>query len=526
VKGATAIGAAIVAAHAAGFVALAARSGGTDLAIEVASPVASPTPTLDGTVPLAIADRVVRRDDPRGPGLYRRRWGVTYRGGFTREVGATQLVGPFQDPAHPECSGRVVVGQRLLDDGHAGAGTIAGAMTALIDRELRGEKIFPIGSYRRVDRLSLRWARVEMHPADLTLIGAAPHGYVRVTATVVFDRVEVPILVALVPERDGAVVHFRIAARAELAFDNRVFQWLSDKLGADKLATRLARRQIDDVLVTTLAPPPPFELPGGQHLQFTYCDGPIEITDGAWGAIPFGVAIGRLANAPQVLPPRLGSGTRPPPSPNVALALDLDVDALDAMLFELWRTGWLDRRLEEVGLDRRFNADPVVTEYLSVRISPPRLALPPVITAGPGGSLRLAADARIAIADGTTITTGRVYGALRFSLAQPVDRARLPLAVDLDALELACERTQTTRSDQLATLVPCYGDLVATVRDRGAEFHGALTEAFAKLLVDIFIDRRLGAADLPVDLVIRSALPTLAGGALHLDLDATFVPAR
>ena len=481
------IGLAIVAAHAVGFVALAARSGGTELVVD--------------------APPLVARDGGP-PGLRRVRHSVTYRGGYTREVGATQLVGPFQDPAAPACSGRVVVGQHLLDE-------LAPTMTRTIDRELHGEDIFPVGKYQRVENLSLRWARLEAHFASDLFVGFAPNGYVRVSATIVFDRVSVPLVVALVPERAG---HFRIAARAELAFDNAFLQWVSDKLDVDKLATRLARRQIDDVLATTLAPPPPFELPDGQTLRFTYCDAPVEISDGVYGALPFAVAIGRLGN---VLPPHLATAHAPPSA--TTLAIDLDVDALDAMLFELWRTGWLDRRLADVGLDRRFNTDPTVEEFLSLRLSPIRLALPPVIEAGPHDSLRLAADARVAIADGDTVTTGRVDGALDFRFGgtsvDPAGQARPaplqigPVGVELGALELSCERPPTS-------LVPCYGDLVAALRDRGAEFQGALTDALGKLLANVFVDRHLGAPGVPAELVIRGVVPRLVGGAVHLELDA------
>ncbi|MDB4955830.1 MAG: hypothetical protein JWO36_3399 [Myxococcales bacterium] len=522
-RGAALIGFAIVAVHAAGFVILARHAGGTDLAIEVHAPLAAPAPTLAGVAPPALADRITTRDG-EARGLYRRRWGVHYRGGFEREVGATQLVGPFQDPAAPPCSGRVVVGQRMLDDGHAGPGTIAGEIATLIDSELHGESIFPVGNYERIKDLGLRWSQIEFHPDDRELVGtSAPRGYVRVAATIVFARVDVPIVVALIPERTGASLHFRIAVHVELAFDNGVFQWVSDKLGANKLASRLARRQIDDVLVTTFAPPPPFELPGGQRLQFVYCDGAVEITEGGFGALPFAVAIGRIPvpphvpRAPEILPPQFGIGARTPPPANTKLALDLDTDALNALLYELWRTGWLDRQLADVGLDRRFNRDPIVTEYLSIRISPIRIALPPVITAAADGSLRLAADARIAIADGVHSTTGRLFGSLSFSLAHPTNRG-LPISVDLGALELSCERDSTT-------LVPCYADLVTAFRDRGSDFHGALTEAFARLLADIFVDRRVGASGLPADLAIISAVPTItAHGTLHLDLDASLSP--
>ena len=488
-KGAAAIGALVVAAHVAGFAALAARTGGDELVVD------------HGRVPESLAARTeVSRD---GIGLVRTRWTVRYRGGFVREVGATELTGPLQDPAQHPCSGRVIVGQRLLDQ-------LAGTMAHEIDAELRGESIFAVGDYQRLDGLSVRWARLEAHADDSKLVGDAPHGYVRAIATVIFERVSVPLVVTLVPEIKANAMHFRIAARAELAFDNRVEQWLSDKLGGDKLATRLARRQIDDVLITTLAPPPPFELGDGQTLRFTYCDQPPELAEGAWAALPFAVAFERLGRAPQILPPKLGSGPRVTPRADTALAIDLDVDALNAVLFELWRTGYLDRRLAEVGLDRRFNGDPIVTEYLSIRISPLRLALPPVVTATASG-LRLAAEARVAIADGAETTTGDLYGTVAFGFASSTDAPRL-VGVDLGALELTCERG--------SALVPCYSDLVAALRDRGDEFHGALTSAFADLLGDIFVGR-LANDQLPAELFVRSVTPMVTSSTLRLELDAT-----
>jgi hypothetical protein len=466
----TAIGILIVVAHVALFGALA--HDGVDLSVELPG----------GRVPPTLAPRVEIHREP-GP-LARTRWSVRYRGGFVREVGATELVGPFQQPG--ACVGRVVVGQQLLD------ASIAPVVGKLIDDELRGENVFPVGDYRRLDKLALRWAQLSAHPDDKPMVGDAPHGYVRVSARVVFDRVDVPIVVALVP--DGAGVQFRVAARAELDFDNRVVQWVSDKIGGDKLASQLARRQIDNVLVTTLAPPPPFDTGDHQQLQFTYCTGSIEITEGAYGALPFAVAF---------------SGTpvhvdAPMPAPTSAsLSIDLAPDALNAMLHELWRTGWLDRRLAEAGLDRRFNTDPIVSEYLSVRISPARLALPPVVTPAPGGDkLHLAADARITITDGTKATVGHVFGALDLGF---------PYSVDVGGVELACEQSPTT-------LVPCYGDLVAALRDRGPEFHGALTDAFTHLIDQIFVERHLDG--LPADVVIHGARATLTGGTLHLELDA------
>ncbi len=503
------IGFAIVAVHGAGFVALAAHARGHDLAVELDARLASPALALAGRVPDAIAARVAIDDrDAAAPGLAHRRWTTTYRGDFTREVGATQLVGPFQDPDHPACSARVVIGQRLLDDG------LAPILAHELDAELRGLSVVGAGDYRRVRDVTLRWTR-----DDAAWVGDAPRGYARARATIELDRVDVPVEVALVPELRGDDVHLRVAVRAQLELGNRAAQWLSDKLGGDRLATRLARHQLDGALLTVLAPPPPFVLPGGASLRFVPCGEPPAIVDGAYAELSFGVALGRVPGAPQILPPRFGRGPRPRPDADTRVALDLDLDALDAMLFELWRAGELDRQLADAGLDRRFNAEPIVTDLLSIRLSPVRLALPPVVRATPDG-LRLAADARVAIADGDAVPiVGRIFGTLAFDFG---DKAMTP-RVGLSQLELACEQTATT-------LVPCYADLVAAMRERGADFQGALTLGFGALLADVFVGRRLGDASLPAELAIHGVTPSLVrlpdNAALHLELDASFVTSR
>jgi hypothetical protein len=507
----TALGIAIVALHAAAFVLLAQHWRGTELTVDVRSPLASPALSLDGKVPDAIAPRVTSTFEQMAPGLARRTWSVRYRGGYGRSIGAAQLVGPFQDPAARACSGRVVVSQRMLDE-------LGKPMEKQLDAELRGEGFVGIGNFKRVKKLELRWAQLAAHPEDKRLVKAAPHGYVRATATIVFDRVEIPLVLALLPNVTPGEVTFTILARAELEFGNRIVQWISDRIGGDKLATRLTRQQIDQGIVAALQPPPPFEI-GEQTIAFTYCDGMPEIVEGTYGALPFAVQIGKVDADPTILPPRRGAAPRKTIAPNAALAIDLDLDALNALLYELWRSTYLDKKLAEAGLDRRFNTDPIVTEFLSVRISSPVLALPPVL-APKGAGLRLSADARVGIEDGALRTIGRVWGGLDFSFAIAGPTQVEPVSVDLGALELSCERTPTL-------LVPCYADLVNAIRDRGADFHGELTQTFATLLTDIFVERRLSDSTLPADLVIRSASPSVLVSAdnasLHLDLDASLV---
>lgn len=502
----TALGLLLAALHAAAFVLLATHCRGTNLEVRLRAPLAAPALALDAELPAGIAPRVEVALAQAPPGLARRTWTARYRGGYTRSIGAAQLVGPFQDPDARACTGRVVVGQPLLD-------AFVAPMRDALEAELRGEGMIGIGDFVRVDALALRWAQRAAHPED-AFVRAAPHGYVRVTATLVFERVRVPLVVALLPEVKPHELKFAILARAELSFGNRFVQWVSDKLGGDKLATRFTRRQIDGALVTALAPPPPFDLVG-QTLTFAYCDGTPEIVEGAYGALPFAVVIGRVAADPTILPPRRGPAPKRPIAPAAALAIDLDLDALNALLYELWRTGYLDTRLAAAGLDRRFNTDPIVTELLSVRISAPRLALPPVL-APHGAGLRLAADARVAIADGALRTIGRVWGGIDFAFGDRVE----PVSADLGALALSCERATDV-------LVPCYADLVDAIRDRGAAFHGELTQTFATLLSDIFVDQRVSDPALPVALVIKRAAPAVVGDAgnasLHLDLDAELV---
>ncbi|CAN5912426.1 hypothetical protein BH11MYX2_BH11MYX2_02400 [soil metagenome] len=552
-----ATGTAIVAVHALGFRAFATNYGAAEFTVDVSGPLASSSRelTIIGTVPSAARSRVETTTEGAGPGLQRRRWFIDYRGGFSRSAYAAQLVGPYQDPAKPACSGRVVVSQNLLDDGKASEGSLAAEIKKQVTREMSGLSVWPAGSFTRVEHISVKWAHLELHPDDWAMIGKAPHGYVQVSLRIGFDRVSVPMVLALIPNDPSSAagtateLTFKIVSRADFSFDNRVFQFLNDKLGGNKLATKLAREQIDGLLLTALAPPPPFALDAGQTLQFTYCDQPPEVADGQWGALPFAVVIGRVGAATEsILPPQRGTAPHAMIAHDAQLALDLDLDALNAILYELWRGGFLDRKLAEAGLDRQFNADPTVAALLSIRMSPPRLALPPVLTlahesrGAANGALpavlRLSADARVTIVDGTaddahrTTTVGRVWGGVSFSFDRQEAAANVsPLAaniVHLDELDLACENAATTRDH--AVVKPCHGDLVATMRERAAEFDGPLTSAFSKLLSDVFIQRRIGANGLPADILITAARPSVTSSgenaSLHLDLRASLAPAQ
>jgi hypothetical protein len=507
------LGAAIVAGHAVALVALAPDP--PEFAVTLDARPAAPHLAIAGDVPAPYARRVRTSVDGDGPGLDRKRWSIGYRGGFVREVGASQLVGPFQDPEHPPCNGRIVVGQHLLD---AAAPVIARAL----DDELRGEHLPLAGDYVAARDVTVRWAQLPMHLADVAFASAAASapgaGYIRVTATLAFDRVAVPVVVALVPELAGGGVRVRGYARATVEVDNRVLDWLAGHLGGDRLVSALARRELDGALAEVLAPPPPLPLPGGGELRLVPC-GDLAIADGMQGAVGFAVAIARGSD--DVLPPLVGAVLPPPRVGGGGLAIDVGVDAIDAMLYVLWRAGTLDRELADVGLDRKFAADPTVAELVSVRLAPVKLALPPVIAAVPGG-LRLAVEARSQLRDGDAVTPARLYGALVFGLAPGI--AAVPVTVD--AVELACERgiaePGRERPARVA-LVACYGDLVGAMRDRAGELQAPLGDAFAQEVRALFVDRRVEDPALPAALVIERATPVVERAGVHVELAGKLV---
>lgn len=508
----TALGVALCAGQAAGFFAVAAEPP-APFELTVRGAPASLALDLDGNLPPGAEAGRVRRlvDDATkpadAPGLRRVRWLAEYRGGYRRAVGATQLVGPFQDPAAPPCSGRVVIGQEFLD----GAG-LTPLLRELLTAQLRDQGRFPVGDFRALRELTLTWAERAQHPEDEAMLrglpvdAAARAGYLRATATIAFERVEIPVVLALVPHLAGPELRelrVELAMRGHLAFDNRVAQWLSDLAGADRLFDRLARQQLDELVLFALEPPPPIALPGGGALRFAPCREQPQITDGVAGALPFAVAVEPLPGYPLHLPPRAPPGPAPPISA-APLALELDLNALNALLYGAWRDGFLDRQLAAAGLDARFNGDPTVATYLSVRIDAPRLTLPPVVSATARG-LSLAAESALHLRDQGQVTLGRVWTAMQ--LLAPAGGPATPAAgaglrASLHQLELTCE-------PRAGVLAPCYGDLVSALQARAPELDAALTAALDDIVRGLFVDRTLSDRALPAELRFRSVAPSL-----------------
>jgi hypothetical protein len=463
---------------------------------------------------LARAVAVTR--DGASPGLERMRWRIGYRGGIVREVGAAQLVGPFQDPARPPCGGRIVVGQRFLDDGAAGPGTVAAQVRAAVEAELRGFEQFPAGRFERVGAVEVRWVRLGDVPGDAAvfprgaMIAAASHtdGYVRARVVIELERVTATATLLLVPRIGGDRIALDIHAHAHLSVGNRLLDWALDKFRADAYATRALQREVDDAILAVLDPPPPLELPGDRRLTVDYCPGArIAVHTDGWAAVPLALRFGGPAGS--ALPPRRGPVAPPPPAPATQLAFDLDLDTVNALLFELWRTGFLDDQLDAAGLDARFNDDPTVGAMLTLRTSPLRLALPPVVTPGPRG-LRMAADLRVDLADRAAVTPARVWASVDVELGDTPTSG-------LAELELACE-------PEPGLLRPCYADLVAAMRAQAGDARDELSALLARILDDLFTGRRVAADGQPAEVVLGAPRTTAtasgASATVRIDVPA------
>ena len=523
--GAVAIGAgvAVVALHVALVPTWLARTARPALAIDHPPPlVAAALPPAPAPGPGVEVSR-----DGDAPGLVITRHTVRYRGGITRAVAAPTLVGPFQDPAAPPCTGRLAVGQRLLDGGD---GTVAAIVRAELATQLRGLEAFAVGKFQRLGPVHLAWTGLYDVPFESSMFPTTalraprPAGYLRAEATVVFDRAQFVVVLGALPRTDGGQLGFTIGLRAHVDVDNRALAWLVDRLGVDRLATRFARGQLDTALLSALGPPPPLPLPDGGELRLEVCpDRPVEVVARRYAALPLRwrlTAPPAATTGPPILPPRRGPVEFPPPAADAPLTIDLDLDGVNGVLYELWRTGFLDRALARLDLPGRFNRDPTVATYLTLRLSPLALALPPVVAPAPPDHLRVDVVAAVAIGDGARITPATAVGQARLALA-PGDR--IATRVDATGLDVTC----APRPDRLE---PCYADIVAAIRDGTTDTHAALGDALAEVLTALFVGRQVAADAAPAVLTVDGAAArTIAEArAVRLELAAhlTHAPLR
>ena len=562
---AIACGLALLALHAAGFPLLLDRFHRPTLTVDLGAPATTSSLDTSAIVPDELSGRVTMRIDGTGggdlasgppgdePGLHQISWSVDYRGGFRDQVDASQLVGPFQDPSSPPCALWIVVGQRFLapGTGATGAGTLAALLEQTIEHEMVGFEQWPIGEFLAAEQVDMQWlAFDDIHRASRrrTIIRRAkdpPPGVLQVTVTLRFEDGEVPLWFVLIPQIEDDAIRLRTHVEAELELDNRVYQWVSDLFEGDELVSEIASDQVDHALVDAFGLPPPVALGGGQELRFGYCrDQPIQVVTNSHAAIPLrllplpgnpgsagpNVRPGEAPDPPAIRPVQLGSpagiqqilgGTDRFAAP---LAVIFELDAINGVLHQLWTSGFLDRQLIAADLVERFNGDPVVQQLLSVRLSRPRLSLPPTLVPASSSEVAdgaglpefdLGLEVALELHDRGAVMPARLLGSVGFGFGNRAP-AGLVARLQLDELTLTCR----PRRDQL---VPCYSNLVAAFRDRADDVHGALSRRFTALFEDIALQRtiELQTARFRIEQASVFTHRQAASGAVRVDLFGT-----
>ncbi len=544
-------GVAVVVGHAAAFPWLVERLDRSPLTVRMRAAMVAPGPSLSVAAEIPgdaaararllvdgeeIGPAVATVDLARPPGLHRVEWRARYRGGVERRVGWTQLVGPFQDPARPPCSARLLVGQRFLDDGRAGPGTLAHLLARLVEHQMSGFEAFPVGSFERVRAISMRWASP-----------AGEAGHLRVVLELGFTRAALELTIRIAPRLAGNEIALTSRTEVRVRLRSRFVQWVSDLVRGDEIAGRMARREIGAALDDIMTAPPPLPLGGGRVLQLTYCpDRDIEVVGGSHAALPLAVELatasaaarraGRAA-APILLPGDLGSA---PAAMTAPLAIELDGNALNGLLYVLWGSGYLDEALAGSGIVDRFHRDPIVAELLSVRARGPWLPLPPTLTPSrrPGQSYEIGVASSLWLEDVGLRTPAHIFG--RAAFAGPTEHRpaqsagpteHRPAQSDLTARSgvpssgaprLSLHDLGLTCEPEPGLLEPCYPELAATLIERAPEVHGELSAWFGEVLAELLIDREIAPTGSAAQFRLqRSAIrspPVGRHGPLRIDL--------
>ena len=507
-------------AHLLGFPWLMDGAQGDRLVIRTDAPRVTSSLRTDGQWPASLDGRVQVDVRPGGvsvdgPGMHRVAWSVRYRGGYSRQVGRTQLVGPFQDPASPPCALRVILGQRFLDGidtseskrskspsplgdlvetvlDEPKPGSLAHLIASMIETQMADFDQWPIGDFRGVGAVRMRWvamsdiddASLRSKLAKATGSDRPISGVLRTLLDLRFEDGNVPVWLAIIPQFTDKGLELSAHVKAEVDLDSWFYQWIADLFDGDDLASSTAKNELDHALVSAFGLPPPIELGGGHRLRFAYCHRqPLEIVTGRYAAIPMYL----IHDAPNGSAPILfGPAPRTEPLElHAPLAVEFELDAMNGILHALWRSGFLDGVLDQAGLAQRFNEDALVRELLSVRIGDIDLGLPPTLwqSGVKQPDLYLGVEADIAIHDRDSTTPGHLFGSVGIAFRSQDDT---PLVADLtlDELELTCE-------PEPGLLAPCYNDLVQAFRGRAGDIHGELSQRFTALYNQIAIGRRI-----------------------------------
>lgn len=530
-------GVALIGAHAALFPVLGERCKGDSLRVRVEAPSSAGRWTLRASVPPSLQERVVTYLNglpadldsvETGPGMHRAEWRVHYAGGFERRVGFTQLVGPFQNAETPPCAARLYVGQSFIDDGKQSPGTAVAMVKKVILQQMKGFKQWPVGRFDRIDTLQAQWVGIDNkrwseglhttirfeHLKDL------PSGYVGLSAKIRLDDGAVVLKIAIVPRLVGKQIDLKAYVNADVTLDNRIYNWVAHRFDIDDRVGSRIQEEMRDAMADVFTLPPPVPLPGGRTLKFMYCPGgKLRVVDGKHIMIPVAM---RLDGAhPGVLPVSLGPAAiddgRDRPAP---LTFEFELEAINAVLYYLWHTNFLDEQLKTRGrIEERFNEDSIVKQLLSIRLENVRLSLPPTATAtgyvpAAGPPFQIAAAATVDIRDGQQVTKANVFSTIGFDFTSHDAQATVA-DVTLRDLEVTCE-------PEPGLLEPCFSYIVDQMRERADLLHGELTRQFTETFNKLVLNRYIGTDDSVAGFQITdakvTAIPSGRTGVVQVDI--------
>jgi hypothetical protein len=482
------------------------------LSVEVSLPSLVPEGSLEINAkippainPIFLVDNTPQKKSPfLKSGMRHLSWKVLYRGGFVREVGTTLLVGEPQKPDDPPCGARVVIHQKLLDDGTSNPKTFANVLREMANSQMQGMSVPVLGALQEIRSVRIWWsAKTDKDPKALRILMEAA-----------FEKGVVPLSFWLMPHiENGELILSRYAsARVEGA------GWL-EKAAAfivrgDSFATNIAQEQIDiagNMVEEMLRKPPPFPLWDDTAIQMVYCKGQdIEITEREAASIPLAVVLPKEATVPAIT---LSLPLQTPVLSSAPLSLDMNLETLNGVLHFLWVKGYFVKALQDLDAKNWLNGQAGKHQFLTLRLADIEVSLPPVLEVSTGDKpFWVGLEASLQLKDREKISEAKLFSRFSLGLGSTKEEA-IDVDLSLEDEALTCE--------EKGVLLPCYADLFAELKKHTPEFEGPLKSFLGSYFTQLLTQLRLSDPSLPVSFEIekRQVGAWRAGGSVGLRLE-------
>ena len=468
-----------------------------------AGPLALNAQLPPGVNPTFLVDDTPQKTPALSAGMRHLAWRVLYRGGFVREVGKTLLVGEPQTLEDPPCGARVVLHQRLLDDGTANPGTFANVLRRMANSQMTGMSVPVLGKLTEIRAVRIWWsAKTERDPQALRILMEAA-----------FEEGVVPLSFWLMPRIEGGALVLSRYASARVEGAGWFEKAAAFVVRGDSFATDIAQEQLDlagSMVEEMLRTPPPFPLWEGKALRLAYCKGrDIEITEREAASIPLAVLLPQGGAVPAIT---LSLPLSAPSVSSAPLSLDMNLETLNGVLYFLWVKGYFERALGELNAREWLNEKAEAQRFLTLRLAGLSLSLPPVIEPRAGERpLWVGLEASLRLEDRGQLSEAKLFS--RFSLGLRPEGEGIGADLSFDEAALTCEEG--------GVLLPCYADLFAELKKHTPEFEAPIEAFLGGYLSALLSQLRLSDPSLPVAFSIekRQVGTWRAGGTVGLRLE-------